>query len=114
MMARKDRVVQDLTENVRKLLEAAGRRSSRARRGSRPPIGWKSRGKRRAPSRRSTSILATGSEPVALPGIPFDGRRIVSSTEALAFDAVPGRLGVVGGGYIGLELGSVWRRWARK
>jgi len=55
-------------------------------------------------------ILATGSEPVALPGIPFDGQRIVSSTEALTFDAVPGRLGVVGGGYIGLELGSVWRR----
>jgi dihydrolipoamide dehydrogenase len=55
-------------------------------------------------------ILATGSEPVALPGLPFDGVRIVSSTEALSFDAVPGRLGVVGGGYIGLELGSVWRR----
>jgi dihydrolipoamide dehydrogenase len=55
-------------------------------------------------------ILATGSEPVSLPGAPFDGTQIVSSTEALRFDAVPPRLGIVGGGYIGLELGSVWLR----
>ena len=48
------------------------------------------------------------------PGLEFDGKRIVSSTEALAFDAVPKHLGVVGGGYIGLELGSVWLRLGAK
>src|SRR5439155_20532308 len=55
-------------------------------------------------------VLATGSEPVSLPGIAFDGKTIVSSTEALAFDSVPKKLIVVGGGYIGLEMGSVWAR----
>jgi dihydrolipoamide dehydrogenase len=59
-------------------------------------------------------LLATGSEPVELPFLKFDGKRIVSSTEALAFDAVPKHLIVVGGGYIGLELGSVWRRLGAK
>ncbi|MDY0059367.1 MAG: dihydrolipoyl dehydrogenase [Myxococcota bacterium] len=55
-------------------------------------------------------VLATGSEPVPLPFLPFDGERVVSSTEALAFDQVPGRLIVIGAGAVGLELGSVWRR----
>jgi dihydrolipoamide dehydrogenase len=55
-------------------------------------------------------LLATGSAPVTVPGLEFDGSRIVSSTEALAFTSVPKKLGVVGGGYIGLELGSVWNR----
>ncbi len=54
--------------------------------------------------------LAMGSAPVELPFLPFDGDRVVSSTEALAFDAVPKRLVVIGGGAVGLELGSVWRR----
>lgn len=55
-------------------------------------------------------ILATGSAPTALQSLPFDGERVVDSAGALAFDAVPGRLGVIGAGVIGLELGSVWRR----
>jgi dihydrolipoamide dehydrogenase len=55
-------------------------------------------------------LLATGSEPAALPFLPFDGTVVVSSTEALAFAEVPGHLIVIGGGYIGLELGSVWCR----
>lgn len=55
-------------------------------------------------------ILATGSVPQALPFLPFDGRLVVSSTEALEFESVPRRLLVVGGGAIGLELGSVWAR----
>jgi dihydrolipoamide dehydrogenase len=54
--------------------------------------------------------LATGSVPLALPFLPFDGRRVVTSTEALSFDRVPGRLVVIGAGAVGLELGSVWRR----
>jgi len=55
-------------------------------------------------------ILATGSEPVELPSIPYDGATVVDSASALEFDQVPGRLGVIGAGVIGLELGSVWKR----
>ncbi len=62
----------------------------------------------------SSILLATGSEAVSLRSLPFDGVAIVSSTEALAFDKVPAHLIVVGGGYIGLELGSVWSRLGAK
>ncbi len=55
-------------------------------------------------------VLATGSVPVRLNSAPHDGRYIVDSWNALEFDAVPQRLGIVGAGVIGLELGSVWRR----
>jgi len=55
-------------------------------------------------------IIATGSVPVELPFMKFDGKTIVSSTEAIAFDKVPKKLVVVGAGAIGLELGSVWAR----
>jgi dihydrolipoamide dehydrogenase len=54
--------------------------------------------------------LAMGSEAIELPFLPFDGERIVSSTEALDFSEVPKRLVVIGAGAVGLELGSVWRR----
>ncbi len=55
-------------------------------------------------------VIATGSNPRALPGVPFDEKRVLSNTGALALDAVPRTLGVIGAGVIGLELGSVWRR----
>jgi dihydrolipoamide dehydrogenase len=55
-------------------------------------------------------ILASGSIPVQLKNVPHDGKFIVDSWNALEFDAVPARLGVIGAGVIGLELGSVWRR----
>lgn len=55
-------------------------------------------------------ILASGSVPVQLKSAPHDGQFIVDSWNALEFDAVPPRLGVIGAGVIGLELGSVWRR----
>lgn len=55
-------------------------------------------------------IIATGSVPVELPFMKFDGKTVVSSTEAIAFDKVPKKLVVVGAGAIGLELGSVWAR----
>lgn len=58
----------------------------------------------------SSIVLATGSAPVELPFMKFDGERIVSSTEALCFDAPPERLVVIGAGAVGLELGSVWAR----
>ena len=55
-------------------------------------------------------IIATGSSPVSLPGIDFDEKIIVSSTGALKLEKVPKKMVVVGGGYIGLEMGSVWSR----
>jgi len=55
-------------------------------------------------------VIATGSAPVELPFLKFDGQTVVSSDEAIAFTAVPQKLVVVGGGAIGLELGSVWSR----
>jgi dihydrolipoamide dehydrogenase len=55
-------------------------------------------------------LLATGSEPISLPFMPFDGKNILSSTEALELSEVPKHLVVIGGGVIGLELGSVWSR----
>ena len=55
-------------------------------------------------------IISTGSEPTSLPGIKFDEKIIVSSTGALSLKSVPKKMVVVGGGYIGLEMGSVWSR----
>src|SRR3954470_19013167 len=59
-------------------------------------------------------ILATGSKARQLPGVPLDNKLICDNEGALAFDTVPERLGVIGAGVIGLELGSVWRRLGSK
>ena len=55
-------------------------------------------------------LLATGSAPVELPDLPFDGTHILGSTEALSLESVPARMVVIGAGAIGLEMGSVWSR----
>ena len=119
MMARKERVVEALTDNVRKLLEGnnidivhgTARLTNPDRVEVRTGDAKKSGGQA---LQAKAILLATGSEPVSLPGLEFDGSRIVSSTEALRFDSVPKHLGIVGGGYIGLELGSVWARLGSK
>ncbi len=59
-------------------------------------------------------ILATGSEAIELPHLPFNGKTIISAREALSLSAVPDRMLVVGGGVIGLEMGSVWSRLGSK
>lgn len=59
-------------------------------------------------------LIAVGSEPVELPFLPFDGEKIVNSTDALSFEKVPGSMIVIGAGAIGLELGSVWKRLGSK
>ena len=114
MMARKEQVVKELTDNVRKLLEA---HKVEILHGT-ATLAGKDRVEVAGDLPRTLTarniILATGSEPASVPGIPFDGQRIVSSTEALQFDAVPQTLGVIGGGYIGIELGSVWLRLGAK
>jgi dihydrolipoamide dehydrogenase len=60
------------------------------------------------------SVIATGSEPNEFPGLPFDEKAIISSTGALSLPSVPNSLVVVGGGVIGLELGSVYQRLGAK
>jgi len=111
MMKRKDGVVRDLTRGVEGLFRRAGiERVEGTGRIARPGlVEVATAGGTRALETRRI-LVATGSKAAALPGIPFDGRRIVHSTDALALPEVPKRLIVVGAGAIGLELGSVWRR----
>jgi dihydrolipoamide dehydrogenase len=121
MMARKEQVVHELTENVRRLLEGnkveiihGAARLTGPHEVEIIPNSVKSKKIKSTTLDAKAIILATGSEPVPLPGLEFDGSRIVSSTAALKFDSVPKHLGIVGGGYIGLELGSVWLRLGAK
>ncbi len=64
--------------------------------------------------RAKSILIATGSKPATLPGVEMDGNRIGTSTEALSYPDVAGHLVVIGAGYIGLELGSVWNRLGAK
>ncbi|MCP4689586.1 MAG: dihydrolipoyl dehydrogenase [Desulfobacterales bacterium] len=113
MMARKDQVVEELTGTIRGLLRNGKvdvvRGTARLAGPDRLEVTG---GESDAPVvlRGDNILLAAGSAPISVPGMEFDGERIVDSTGALGFDEVPGSLGIVGGGYIGLELGSVWRR----
>jgi dihydrolipoamide dehydrogenase len=59
-------------------------------------------------------VIATGARPVAIPGLPFDGTRVVDSTGALAFDEIPRNLVVVGAGYIGMEIGTLYAKFGSK
>ncbi len=65
-------------------------------------------GKEKKQYKTKRILIASGSVPIELPNLPFDGEQIVSSTEALCFESVPKKLAVIGAGAIGLELGSVW------
>jgi dihydrolipoamide dehydrogenase len=111
MQARKRGIVKQLTSGIEAMFKAAN------------VTAIKGRGKLLAGNRVEITtdagvetvsathvLLATGSTPIELPIAKFDGKRIVDSTGALAFTSVPKRLGVIGAGVIGLELGSVWRR----
>lgn len=116
MMTRKDQVVEALTGQVRKLLES-GRVDliqgiARVMDAHRIEVAGSDGGIRILGAK--FILLATGSAPVRVPGLEFDENRIVSSTGALNFSEVPKTLGIVGGGYIGLELGSVWQRLGSK
>ncbi|MEJ2728875.1 MAG: dihydrolipoyl dehydrogenase [Deltaproteobacteria bacterium] len=121
MMDRKQKVVHELTENVRKLLEGnkveiihgTGRLAGADQVTVESGSGASKKRQTTTLSAKSI-ILATGSEAVSLPNLKFDGQKIISSTDALKLDSVPEHLGIVGGGYIGLELGSVWLRLGAK
>jgi dihydrolipoamide dehydrogenase len=112
MMARKDRVVANLTQGIQGLfrankltwLQGHGQLAGQGRVRFTPHEGATEM------LEASQVILAPGSVPVELSSTPYDGEYVVDSTGALAFTKVPARLGVIGAGVIGLELGSVWRR----
>jgi dihydrolipoamide dehydrogenase len=112
MQERKNQVVRTMTGGIAQLFKAnrieglagTGRLLKSGQVGYTDP-----QGKQRTLAARAV-ILATGSTPVELKSAPFDGERIVDSWGALDFDRVPKRLGVIGAGVIGLELGSVWAR----
>jgi dihydrolipoamide dehydrogenase len=115
MMVRKDKVVRVLTQGVAGLFKkhAIERVTGVARlRGATAVAVTGADGERTLETARV--LIATGSEPTPLASIPFDGERIVSSTEALALPRVPERLLVIGAGAVGLELGSVWSRLGAK
>jgi dihydrolipoamide dehydrogenase len=112
MMARKDKIVSQLTGGVSGLLKANG---VTVITGSAVLLAGRQVEVTDASGEKSTHtadniVLAAGSEPAAIPPAPVDGDRVVDSTGALCFEAVPDRLGVIGAGVIGLELGSVWAR----
>ena len=112
MMARKEKIVSQLTGGVSGLLKANG---VTVITGSAVLLAGRQVEVTDASGEKSTHtadniVLAAGSEPAAIPPAPVDGDRVVDSTGALCFEAVPERLGVIGAGVIGLELGSVWSR----
>src|SRR5437879_5879445 len=112
MQERKDKVVKTFNSGVRSLMKsnkvttlaglatitAAGKVSIKSPNGETQEIETKN------------IVIATGSAPVELPFVKFDGKTIVSSTEALTFTEPPKKLVVIGAGAVGLELGSVWNR----
>lgn len=112
MIKRKDQVVTQLTQGVKGLFAAnkvdgiagVGKVIGKDRVQVTDHAGAKSE------LQATTIIIATGSIPVAIPPTPVDQETIVDSTGALEFQEVPKRLGVIGAGVIGLELGSVWAR----
>jgi dihydrolipoamide dehydrogenase len=116
MLARKDQVVKQLTDGVSFLFR---KNKISAVQGT-ATLAGPGKLRIRKPDGATESleakniILAAGSEPIMLPSLKYDGKQIVTSTEALCFDRVPAHLIVVGGGYIGLELGSVWSRLGAK
>ncbi|CAG0952497.1 dihydrolipoamide dehydrogenase [Geobacteraceae bacterium] len=115
MMARKDDVVKKLTDGVAFLLKKnkiawvqGTARLAGEQDGAHGVEVTTSEGTQQLRGKRV--LLATGSEAAAIPFMPFDGDTVASAREALSFDRVPEHLLVVGAGYVGLELGSVWRR----
>ncbi len=115
MLRRKEQIVTTLTKGV----EALFKKNKIARyighgridgpgqvivEGGKEPVSLKAK----------RTLIATGSKPASLPGVSLDRTHVVTSTEALSFSQIPGHLVVIGGGYIGLELGSVWRRLGAK
>lgn len=111
LLKRKNRVVDTLTKGIGSLfkrgeiehLQGRGRLA-----GDKQVVATTEEGETKAKAEHV--LIATGSRPAELKNVKFDGDRIGGSTDALSYEEVPKHLIVIGGGYIGLELGTVWRR----
>jgi dihydrolipoamide dehydrogenase len=112
MQKRKDAIVKGMTQGILSLLKAAGvtplQGQGKLLAGHKVEFTGGDGSKRTLQAKHV--VIASGSEPMALRGVEFDGKQVVDSWGALDFDAVPKRVCVIGAGVIGLELGSVWRR----
>ena len=116
MQTWKGDVVSKLTGGVKALLKANGcdYRTGVARLTSRNTVELTEANGNKVTIQADNIVVATGSRPIEIPGFKFDGKRIVDSTGALAFGAVPERLVVIGGGYIGLEIGTLYAKLGAK
>lgn len=112
MMSRKTEICRDLTGGIDQLFNANGVEGLKGlgRLIAKDQVEFTSHDGDTRVLNAKHVILAAGSEPINIPVAPINGETIVDSWGALEFDAVPERLGVIGAGVIGLELGSVWRR----
>jgi len=112
MVQRKDSIVHDLTGGIAALFKANGVDWIQGQGQLRPDrqVGITPHQGRKGTMTAGNIILASGSSPVSIDAAPLHGDRIVDSAGALEWTSVPERLGVIGAGVIGLELGSVWRR----
>ena len=112
MQSRKSKVVQTMNRGVAALLKKnkveAFSGHGRLQAGNRVAVAIHGGGEQMLAAKNV--VIASGSVPIDIPVAPIDGRSIVDNAGALAFDQVPERLGIVGAGVIGLELGSVWSR----
>jgi dihydrolipoamide dehydrogenase len=119
MQAWKGGIVGKLTGGVRQLLKSNGTElwfgAAALERGGADGhrVVVESKGEKRTIIAKNV-VIATGSRPVVIPGFDIDSKRIIDSTGALALDHVPKRLVVIGGGYIGLELGTVYAKLGSK
>ncbi len=111
MLARKDKVVKSLTTGIAGLFKKnkIARYQGHARLAGQGKVVIQAADAEQEVEAKHI-LIATGSSAATIPGVEIDGDRVGSSTEAIAYEEVPKRLVVIGAGYIGLELGSVWRR----
>jgi dihydrolipoamide dehydrogenase len=119
MQSWKQEVVGKLTGGVRTLLKANGcdYRTGVARITGRSTVEIEGSGAdagKKIVVETSAIVVATGSRPIEIPGFPFDGKRVVDSTGALDFSEVPGRMVVIGAGYIGMEIGTLYAKLGSK
>jgi dihydrolipoamide dehydrogenase len=116
MQSWKGEVVGKLTSGVRTLLKANGcdYRTGTAKLVSRNTVEVTDAAGAVTTIQADAIVIATGSRPIEIPGFKFDGQRIVDSTGALDFQTVPERFIVVGGGYIGIEIGTLYAKLGSK
>ena len=110
----KNKIVKELTGGIQTLFKANGITSIAGRavlQGDRQVVVTPTKGKKKEELSAENVIIATGSQPIDIQAAKMDGNNIIDSQGALEFAQVPKRLGVIGAGVIGLEMGSVWRRF---